>query len=150
MGFSTTVKVVTVNIYSGVVSFSLFSFFPCYNCTFLLDRTRARFFNERQCKRENKRGEDIHSGNGFNEATPTYTRPYKPELTQSLLLTYYGPSLNPPPILRSSQLRHSSCCSWPQCPGLHCACVLYLIFFFNRRRRRKKNRVVLPDKLEPG
>lgn len=98
---------------------------------------QGRGFSLSDSAREGREREDIHSGNGFNEATPSYSectptilahtnrRAHSP----SLLLTY-GTMVRPSilPKLGLSQLRHSSCCSWPQCPGPHCACVLYLIF----------------------
>lgn len=77
----------------------------CYNCTCLLDRTRARFFTERQCKRgERERGHSLWKRLQWSDTIvqwmyANYTRPYKPKSSQSLTTTdlrYYGSSLNPP------------------------------------------------------
>lgn len=136
-----TVAVVILYNYVVNILCSLFFFFLSGFLSVTIVRVswtgQGRGFSLSDSAREGREREDIHSGNGFNEATPSYSectptilahtnrRAHSP----SLLLTY-GTMVRPSilPKLGSSQLRHSSCCSWPQCPGPHCACVLYLIF----------------------
>ena len=108
-----------------------------------------------------ERGERVHSlwkrlqwsdTNRRVNTTKLYTtRPYKlSELTQSpllLLLTYYMvPQILPNSVHLNWGIAPVTV-SWPRCPGPYCTtsmcCTWYLV-------KRRKNRVVLPDKLEPG